>query len=410
MDRSSTRTRVAALDAVRGFAIVAMIVAHAIPFTRAVTPTSVLAVEALLNDVASPLFALVIGVTIALNTARLPRSARPRFRVQTAIKAAALIVLGLTLDLVEANVAVVLDYLGAALLVAIPLMFCSTRTLLAVTAALCVVGPLLTDAARQAAFAAPQLVYPVTPVTVVLDWLVLGESYRVLGLLPLLLLGIVVARWVGGASELSDATGREGATGRVETRTRPARVAVVAAAGLALFAGSVPWRELAVASDTYTSGSYPDLLRDLGLSLLAYGVITFLIDGTGGRMHRAMRILLRPLSAQGEMALSVYTLHVLVLAAIWASPIGEADGGWVGTARGWLITASLLVGCAVFAIVWSRLLGTGPLERVVGVVSGRHPLGRRRPDTARAGAEAPAQSDEVDAQAAAMPGSDDARG
>ena len=180
MNGSKRRARVAALDAVRGFAIVAMIIAHAIPFTRAVTPQSVLAGEALLNDVASPLFAFVIGATLALNIGGLPRTERTRFRIQTAIKAAALIVLGFSLDLVEAHVAVVLDYLGAAMLVAIPLLFCSTRTLLAITAALCVAGPLITDAARQAAFAVPGLVYPVTPITVVLDWLALGESYRVL--------------------------------------------------------------------------------------------------------------------------------------------------------------------------------------------------------------------------------------
>jgi uncharacterized membrane protein YeiB len=398
MNGSKRRARVAALDAVRGFAIVAMIVAHAIPFTRAVTPQPVLAGEALLNDVASPLFAFVIGATLALNIGGLPRTERTRFRIQTAIKAAALIVLGFSLDLVEAHVAVVLDYLGAAMLVAIPLLFCSTRTLLAITAALCVAGPLITDAARQATFAVPGLAFPVTPITVVLDWLALGESYRVLGLLPLLLLGIVVARWVGAADVSTPAVPGD-APARLEARTRPARVAVIVAIGVALFAASVPWREIAVADGTYTSGSYPDLLRDLGLTLLAYGVITLLIDGTRGRMQRAARVVLRPLSAQGEMALSVYALHVLVLAAIWASPIGADDGGWVGTMRGWLITAALLVGCAVFAILWSRVLGTGPLERVIGVVSGRHPIGRRTAEPQRDPVEASVRT-----------GSDDAHG
>jgi uncharacterized membrane protein YeiB len=405
MDRSVKRTRVAGLDAVRGFAIVAMIVAHAIPFTVAVTPKPVLAGEALLNDVASPLFAFVIGATIMLNTGGLLRAARPRFRIQTAIKASVLIVLGLALDVVEARVAVVLDYLGATLLVAIPLLFCSTRTLLAVTGVLCFAGPLLTEAGRQAALTVPQLVYPFTPVTVVLDWLVLGESYRVLGLLPLLLLGIVTARWVSG-SDAASQTMREQTTREI----RPVRVAVVAAVGLALFAVSVPWRELAVADDTYTSGSYPDLLRDLGLSLLAYGAITLLIDGTRGRMQRATRTLLRPVSAQGEMALTVYVLHVLVLAAIWATPIGALDGGWVGTARGWLITAALLVGCALFAMTWSRVFGTGPLERVVGVLSGRHLLGRRAAGPRGAHVETSERLVDVDAEASAPTGVEDARG
>ncbi len=358
MDRQVDRARLVSLDTVRGFAIVAMIIAHAIPFTHAVTPGIVLASEAILNDVASPLFALVIGATVAINTAgEMERPDRRRFRVQTAIKAIALIVLGLLLDLLEAHVAIVLAYLGATLLVALPLLFLSSRVLMVVTAVLCLVAPPLTELARGAAESAPQLVYPVTPITIALDWIALGSSYRVLGLLPLLVLGILLGRW---------ATGRNG------------RLGIVLAAGALLFAVSVPWREAAVVADAYTSGSFPDLLRDLGLSLIAYSSIALLVDGTRGWFQRATRLVLRPLSAQGEMALSVYTLQVLVLAAVWASPLGATDGGWVGTSRGWLITGGVLVICAVFAIVWSRVFGTGPLERVIGALTGRHPFTQPR--------------------------------
>lgn len=372
MDRPGARTRLVSLDAVRGFAIVAMIIAHAIPFTYAVSPGIVLAGEALLNDVASPLFALVIGATVALNTAaEMARPDRRRFRLQTAIKAVALIVLGLALDLLEAHVAVVLAYLGATLLVALPLLFLSSRVLLVVTAVLCLAGPPLTELARSAAEATPQLVYPVTPVTVVLDWLALGFSYRVLGLLPLLLLGIVIGRW---------ATGRNG------------RLALLLGTGALLFAVSVPWREAAIAAEVYTSGSYPDLLRDLGLSLLAYAALSLLVDGTRGWLQRAARLVLRPISAQGEMALSVYTLQVLVLAAVWASPLGAGDGGWVGTSRGWLITAGLLVACAVFAMLWSRFVGIGPLERLIGVLTGRHRRDRPRASNEAGAGEATASA------------------
>lgn len=358
--RAETRRavpRVVALDTVRGFAIVAMIVAHAIPFTFAVTPAFVLAGEALLNDVASPLFALVIGATIALNTrgahyADRSRD-RSRYRVETAIKAAVLIALGLALDLGYSGVAVVLDFLGATLLIALPFLFMSTRWLLAATAVLCVAGPPAIEWARDIAVATPTLVYPPTPLTIALDWLVLGTSYRVLSLLPLLLLGIVLGRW---------ALGRTG------------RTAIVAVSGVIVFAASIPWREFAVTAGTYTSGSYPDLLRDLGLSLIAYGALSLVVDATGGRWRSAARTVLLPLTTQGEMALSIYVLQVVALIVIWASPVAATGSEWVGTSRGWLLTAVLLAGCAAFAMIWSRTLGTGPLERLVGILTLRHPV------------------------------------
>ncbi|WP_448809173.1 DUF418 domain-containing protein [Agromyces bauzanensis] len=349
-------SRVVALDTIRGFAVVAMIVAHAIPFTRAVTPGVVMAGEALLNDVASPVFALVIGATIAFNTRGdqfADRTSRSRFRVQTALKAAALIVLGLALDLAYSGVAVVLDFVGATLLVALPLLFLSTRALLVATATLCIAGPPIIGWASDFTTAVPALAYPPSPATVAIDWLMLDPSYRVLSLLPLLLIGIVIGRWALGRAD---------------------RDAMLAVGGLVLFAASVPWRELAVASDTYTSGSYPDLLRDVGLSLVAYGSLSLLVDATRGRWRRMFGTLLYPLTAQGEMALSIYVLHVGALMLIWASPLAAPDGAWIGTARGWLLTVALLVGCAMFAITWSRAFGTGPIERLIGVVSLRHQL------------------------------------
>ena len=230
--------RVVALDTIRGFAIVAMIVAHSIPFTAAVTPDFVLAGEALLNDVASPLFALVIGATIALNT-RSERYGsrgrnRSRFRLETAIKAVVLIAIGLALDLAYSGVAVVLDFLGATLLVALPFLFMSIRGLLVTIGVLCAVGPPVIEWARGLATATPTLVYPPTPFTIALDWLALGTSYRVVSLLPLLLLGIVLGRWALG-------------------RTR--RTVIVTVIGVLVFAASIPWLEFAVAADTYTSVS-----------------------------------------------------------------------------------------------------------------------------------------------------------
>jgi hypothetical protein len=103
-------------------------------------------VESLLNDVTAPLFALVIGVTVAV-TAAPPGTAtaqRRRYQNQTAIRAGALIAIGLLLDVRFSGVAVVLPHLGVTML-----------------------GPNAPPAIRAA-----------------LDWIVLGRSHQALTLLP----------------------------------------------------------------------------------------------------------------------------------------------------------------------------------------------------------------------------------
>lgn len=343
--------RLVSIDAVRGFAIVAMIIAHTVVFTRAVSPTWLLTIEGLLNDVASPLFALVMGATIALNTRLMRREGRSRFRLESAIKGMILVVAGFVLEFGFSGANIVLDYLGVTLLAGIPCFFLSSRALLIVIGALAAVGPFLNDWARSFVVASA---LPSGPLSTLADWTLTGESYRLTGLLPLFLTGIVVCRWALG-------------------NTR--RTAMLAGLGLALLiAGYVLSRPYS-ANDSMVSGSYPDLVRDFGLALTAYASIAFLVDSPRVGVRRWSRRLFAPLTVQGRMALSIYVLHVLILIGIWASPLAlGASPAWIGAPRGWVLTASVLLSCLAFAAVWSRLLGPGPIERVVGVAALRHPM------------------------------------
>lgn len=351
-EQSDSRgARLVSLDSVRGFAIVAMIVAHTVVFTRAISPGWLLTVEGLLNDVASPLFALVMGATVALNTRRIAQSGRTRFRLESAIKGAALIVAGFALEFGFSGANIVLDYLGVTLIAGIPCFFLSSRALIVIVGVLAAVGPLLNDWAH-ALLAAGAV--PAGPLATIVDWTFTGEAYRLTGLLPLFLTGIVVCRWALGDTS---------------------RTAVLAGIGMTLLIGAFVLSRPYAADDSLVSGSHLDLMRDFGLALTAYGTLSLLAESPQPGLRRWSRRLLAPFSVQGRMALTIYVLHVLILIGIWASPLAlGASPAWIGTPRGFLLTAAVLLICLAFAVAWSRLLGAGPIERVVGVVSLRHPL------------------------------------
>ena len=190
---ATDRGRVVSLDALRGLAIAAMVIAHTKVFVQASSPHVVNVVTDLLNDVASPLFALVIGLTAAHNTvgaARWAAERRNSFIVSWCLHAVAIMALAWPLQWRFSGAVVVLEYLGATMLVATPLLFAGRRVLLGVTASLVVVGPFLNEAARDSTWAASST----GVVGTMLDWTVLGPVYRVTGLLPLLLIGLVLGR------------------------------------------------------------------------------------------------------------------------------------------------------------------------------------------------------------------------
>ena len=83
----------------------------------------------------------------------------------------------------------------------------------------------------------------------------------------------------------------------------------------------------------------------MGLALSVLGVC-LLLERVAGRI-------LAPLAAAGAMTFTLYTAHLLIL---WPEYYDLAPAAW---------TAGQIVVFTVFALLWRRALGQGPLEKVV---------------------------------------------
>ena len=335
-----------------------MIIAHNVVFIRPTAPETVLRIDSVLSDLASPLFALVIGVTTVLvaPTGGGDPAVRRRFTRQFAIKGLALVPIGWLLSVRPSGVDVVLDPLGITMVCAAPLLFVRSRVLSVGVVALVVLGPVLNEAARGLTVAAPAVAgAPV--VSELLDWFVLGGNYRVTGLLPLLLLGIVLARWL---------------TGQGAVRRRRGSV-VLLVVGAAAFLAAQATRPLGWA-DAKLSGGHIDIVRDVGLAVGCYAAVVLLVE----LAPRASRLVLEPIAVQGRLALSVYVGHVAVLMVAWLPPVRDRLFPQLEQpAVGWVLQLGLVVLCWLAAALWWRRWGTGPVERVIGWVSGRHRPSRR---------------------------------
>ncbi|MFT3888051.1 MAG: acyltransferase family protein [Arachnia sp.] len=354
----SPSSRVYALDAIRGFAIVAMVIAHTAPFIRSTVGRVVTYPEAILNDVAAPLFAMLIGATMALTTGRIGAdpAAKRSYRIQTAIRAAILIGLGLLLDLVFSGVHIVLDVLGVTMLAALPFLFLRSRTLLVLGSVLLLAGPLFVAAFRALVAAQPDWFFPPNVLTKIVSWIALDQSYRLVGLLPLFLIGIVLGRSL------------------IDKRRLPVPAMVTAA--VLVFGAAEAWRFLG-GPGTDVRGGYYEVLRDCAMAVGAFAVIAYLTDLASSRVQAVARRLMAPLAVQGTMALSIYVLHVVVLMALYNDVVapGFAMAALAGTTKaGWLVQIGLVLFCWLFALAWRRWLGVGPIERLMGVVTGRYPL------------------------------------
>ncbi|MFV0433012.1 MAG: DUF418 domain-containing protein [Leucobacter sp.] len=332
------------------------------------TPRPVELVENLLNDVAAPLFALIIGVTITLTAPAAERAGsaetsalRRRYRLQTAVKAGVLIALGFLLEFAPSGVNIVLDYLGVMLLVMIPLLFLSNRTLIIVAAAIVAIGPALVTLVRQLAITAPTLIYPQNFFTVVLDWFVLGTGYQVPIFVAMGLAGLVI--------------------GRTILRNRRALLIVLVVSVIAFIPPKI-WKMRDLPGYDIR-GNYPEVLNETALAIGLFALILLLTDLASSRLRRFTVPIFTPFVAPGRMALSVYVFHVLIL--MWivdllfdVSPVMLP---WFTWPRGLAIQIGLVVLCWAFAAAWSRWVGVGPLERVIGVLSGRHRLAASRRST-----------------------------
>jgi uncharacterized protein len=342
-------------DVLRGVAILAMLIAHAGRLV-APLPGPVHFLQGNISDVASPLFALVMGMSAAIVVIKTGVKTHDRglLVLQNAIRGALLIVLGLWLDTLGTWIAIVLAPLGVTLIIGTPIVLLSTRWVLAIAAGIAVVS--------QPVHALMSGLLPAlynTPWAFPMEWVFTGGEYRALNLLPFFLVGVALLR---------HGFRRDGVllalliVALVAYPLRPLYENVVAPAS-----GADPATVLAMTQ----SGTYIDTLHDVGLVFLTYVVIVWLATVRAPRAARVVGAFFTPLRALGTVSLSVYVLQVGVVAVMarFAIPL---EGRWAA----WLI---LVVGVSIVGILWWRFVGKGPIEWMLGILSGRYRVLRPSP-------------------------------
>jgi len=341
------RDRYLVPDVARGVAILAMLIAHAGPL-MSTQPAATAFLQGQLNDVASPLFATTMGAAAAIVLAKAgTASAQRTVILQNVIRGAILVLLGLLLATWGSWIAIVLSFLGIVLAIGTPLVLLGTRALMAVLAVVLVLGAPLND--LMLAATGPLITGGErTPASFLLEWLFLSPHYRVTNLLPWFLFGALLFRIRFGG--------------------RRAGWILLAIAVPAWWIGPL-WRG-ATGEEFSASGSYLDTLHDAGLVLGVLGVIMLLASLGGRRTSAVVRAVFLPFEAIGSISLSLYVFQVAVVG--WMSANGISFGTTDPVA--WLV---LVIGVPIVGILWWRFVGKGPIEWLIGVLSGRYRL--RRP-------------------------------
>lgn len=375
--------RIEGVDLARGLALIGMFLAH-------VAPPAADPVGALLLSFADErprlLFALTAGLALGfISGGTQPVAATPgfaggpdraRLRLQIGIRAGILIALGLLITAyLRPLVFVILDVYGVAFLLMLPLLFLPRRIALAVGIALLAITPGIASLVSVSPWVA---VARTTPWKLPVDWFLAG-AYPVIEWVPVMLIGLAIARY--GAD-------------------RPRVVAVLAITGGAAAAILLPPAKLlldlgarqatdpaAVEASVRTTalGESLHVLGNVGVGCLVVAVAVALTALAAPRLRRIAIAIGSPVTAMGGMPFTIYTVHLVVIAA----SVRVEDG--VLTDDSWALAIGLIVGAMVFAWLWRRYLGRGPLEALMRWASLRGAPGRDR-RTAEESADPPRAS------------------
>jgi uncharacterized membrane protein YeiB len=367
------KNRFLGVDVTRGIALLAMLATNVwevIGEDGRLTLTGMTA-----TGRAATVFVMVAGISLAfISGGRRPvrGTARRAARANIAVRAVLIGALGLALGYVSPeSVGMILTYYGLFFLLAIPLIGLRPRTLVGIAAALVVVAPLVLMAAHNLGLedqseTLPTLTSPFTdPVDLLLLVVVTGE-FPAVTYMAYICVGLAVGRL-----DLSSP--------RVAVRLLVGGLALAIAAwtvswllvfrlgGLqALLAASEPgttpteliwdgdgmdsWWWLALR--VHHSGTPLDMLGTLGSALAVLGAVLLVC-----RLRVAQR-LLRPVALAGAMTLTVYSAQAVVLAFVSTENLLAL---WLG----------LVAGALLFAVLWNRWMGQGPLERLVAIPADR---------------------------------------
>ena len=324
--------RIPAVDIARGFAVLGMFVAHAMPRANEA--------ELVVDGRSSILFATLAGVSLGLLSGATDPpvpGARASVRRLVLVRALVIFLLGVLLWTLGSEIAIILDYYAVMFLLLLPLLFANRAVLAVIAALLLVVAPLLAhlvDPGNRA---------PASVIDVLREYLLTG-AYPALVWLPLLILGLVAAR-----------------SGLERRRTQAWLVAGGSAAAVVGYGSALVLP--GVTAEAH-SGSTAEILASGGTALAILGVLLFAT--TAGRFGELAQTLLWPVGAVGALALTVYTAQILVL----AMAAGARDSGGPDY-PGWPLLTGLALASLVGASLWRYFIGRGPLERMLTALAGQ---------------------------------------
>ena len=331
--RFGASSRIVGIDTARGFAILGMFIAHAMP-----NPSDT---ELLVDGRSSILFATLAGISLGILSGQespAPRGSRSTIYSAVLIRALFVFLLGVVLASLGSEIAIILDYYAIMFVLVTPLLFLPRIAL----------GVLLVFFA----FAAPALAALVDEtepassfVDVAREYLLTGY-YPALVWVPFLLAGLVAAR---------------------SGLTKPSTQMVMIVVGtVSAIAGYQVARVSPVVTAEAHSGSTAEIFGSGGVAVAVIGVLLLVTSAPPAPIRRIVTAVLSPISAAGSMALSVYTVQIVALAIA----VRVRDSSGAVDYPGWPLLLWLIGGALVASWLWQRYLGKGPFERVLAAVSG----------------------------------------
>ncbi len=362
------RARVIGVDAARGLALLGMFAVHVAGSLRSdKTPSHT---QEFVAGHSLATFVLLAGVSVAFMTGRTGPASwrRPSTGVAAslAVRAVLIALIGLSLNLMNPDVEVILPYYGVMFLLAIPLVGLTSRALVITSAVLVVVAPLVVFAsfATDLPTDEPSLTSLVHPVALAAPLLVTG-SYPAVEYMAFICLGMAFGRLDLSSTKVAARLAAGGAA--------LAATAWVASSYLLFDLGGLTHLRDAAPSgltahqtrnvilwDPDTSDSWwwlaqrapytatpLRMLHDLGVAAAVLGCCLLVTR------LRVLRRPLWPLVAAGSMSLTLYTAQILVL-----------QTGVLGDHTITLFVV-LSVGAMAFAVLWRRRRAHGPLEGAI---------------------------------------------
>lgn len=389
-ERRASTTRIVALDAARGLAVLGMFAVHVGP-PREMAGAGWLAI---FEGRSAALFAVLAGVSLALlSGGDVGRGSTRRI----VIRALVIGVLGVGLAALGTPVMVILAYYAVYFLLAIPLLWMPWPALAGLAAVWAVAGPVVSFLIRRGADITdsggapiPQNFTSSAGIDQAALQLFVSGGYPVLTWMPFVLAGIALGRmglrrvnhWsVAGMGAALAALGYGGSWFAMEVLGGRAQLSNMLRAIFAELGEQAPqdqidsmitmsgmgtaptsnWWWLATANPH--TGTPFEIIGATGVAFLIIG----LLMAAGTHAERW----LRPLIAVGSCALTVYTVHIVGIRIAFASVLaGEEPAGVLGQPS-WQLLAVFVAVALVAATAWCAVLRRGPLEWVLHRLSSR---------------------------------------